>query len=73
MSIAQHKRVNDSTERTFTKVLSMLSLGTPDDLAILRTAARDVFFVGSADPPSRTLSKTVVVPEPWTRRTTCGY
>ena len=68
-----NKRINENTERTFAKVLSMLSFGTPDDLAIFNTVARDAFFVGSADPPSGVLSQTVIVPDCWMGRTTCGH
>lgn len=43
-------------DRKFTlrNAISMLSFGTPRLFALLRTAARAVFFSGSAEPPSTT-------------------
>ena len=72
ISFAPYKRVNNNSERTFAKVLSILSFGTPDDLAILNTAAREVFFVGSTDPPSGILCQTTDC-DYWIGRTTCSY
>lgn len=37
---------------TFLSAFSMLVLGTPDDLAALRTAASAAFVLGSVEPPA---------------------
>lgn len=44
--------VHGMANLTFFSAFSTLALGTPDDLAALRTVASVAFMLGSAEPPA---------------------